>query len=94
MAASRYRTHVLSEISWADCSFSVRLVKRKEKTTSGNADNGHDDISAEVSPFTLSAAFSSFEPNNVHYKVEPAKRWYEMTSYNSFDCMKPPVPLR
>ncbi|KAH8743672.1 hypothetical protein F5883DRAFT_592157 [Diaporthe sp. PMI_573] len=97
MAALSNQTHALSETNMADCQFSVLHIdtnkswnkKKRRKRSSDNAENGSDDIPVQVSPFTLSAAFSSFNSMDIHYKVEPKKTWCNMRRYNSFvlnDC--------
>jgi hypothetical protein len=92
MAAPRKRTRDIDEASRAECPFSVRLIdpkdrdqkKKKRRRNDDDADDSHSKIPVQMSPFAPSGKFKSFETMDIHYMVEPSKRWSEMTRYNSF----------
>jgi len=93
MAAARKRPRPETDESRAECPFSVRLVdpkekeqkgKKRRKKTEGEEDDGTKKILQQLSPFSPSGKFKTFETMDVHYMVEPAKRWSDMTRYNSF----------
>lgn len=71
--------------------------KKRRRTTSASgsvdatdADEDNtspaDKIHFQQSPFHPSGKFRTYSNLDVHYKVEPAKEWLEMTRYNSFVC--------
>lgn len=92
MAAPRKRTRDIDEASRAECPFSIRLVdpkdkdlkKKKRRRTEDDGDDGPSKTPVQMSPFAPSGKFRTHETMDVHYVVEPLKRWSEMTRYNSF----------
>lgn len=100
MAAPRKRTREVDEASRAECPFSVRLIdpkdrdqkKKRRRRNEEDGDDSHSKIPVQMSPFAPSGKFKSFETMDIHYVVEPSKRWSEMTRYNSFVRMLLPFP--
>ena len=93
MAAARKRPRTEADESRAECPFSIRPVdprekERKKKKARRDADDGDDGgdkkVLIQMSPFSPSGKFKTYETMDVHYAVEPAKKWSEMTRYNSF----------
>lgn len=96
MASARKRPRTeLAEESRAECPFAARIVDPKEKEQKAkkrrkqiDAGGSEEDVTKKVleqlSPFAPSGKFKSHETMDYHYAVEPAKRWSEMTRYNSF----------
>lgn len=92
MAAPRKRTRDIDEASRAECPFSIRLVdpkdkdqkKKKRRRTEDDGEDGPSKTPVQMSPFAPSGKFRTHETMDVHYVVEPLKRWSEMTRYNSF----------
>lgn len=95
MSSSRKRPRPeIAEDSRAECPFSIRLVdpkekeqkKKKRRRTEDGEDEGTKKIFPQLSPFTPTGKFRSYETMDVHYQVDPANKWSEMTRYNSFVC--------
>lgn len=93
MAAPRKRPRDIDEASRAECPFTIRIVDSKEKeqkkkkrrrTEGDEADEADKKTPVQMSPFAPSGKFKTFETMDVHYTVEPAKKWSDMTRYNSF----------
>ncbi|KAK7745348.1 hypothetical protein SLS53_002844 [Cytospora paraplurivora] len=92
MAAPRKRTREIDEASRAECPFSIRLVDPKDnkkkaikrRRTEDEGEDGPSKNPVQMSPFAPSGKFRTHETMDVHYMVEPLKRWSEMTRYNSF----------
>lgn len=92
MAAARKRPRTETEESRAECPFSIRLVdprekerkKKKPRRDIEDGDEGDKKVLIQMSPFSPSGKFKTYETMDIHYAVEPAKRWSEMTRYNSF----------
>lgn len=93
MAAPRKRTREVDEASRAECPFTIRLIdpkdrdqkkKRRRRNDDDSDDSRDNKIPVQMSPFAPSGKFKSFETMDIHYVVEPSKRWSEMTRYNSF----------
>lgn len=95
MAAARKRPRDnIDDTSRAECPFWIRHVdprerelkkKRRRKDDDGEGDNPK--IPVQMSPFAPTGKFKTHETMDIHYAVEPSKRWSEMTRYNSFVCM-------
>lgn len=76
----------------AECPFSVRVVdpkekeqkKKKRRRTDADEEEISPKMSLQMSPFTPSGKFKTHETMDLYYQVEPAKKWAEMTRYNSF----------
>ena len=95
MASARKRPRVEPEDNRAECPFSIKIVdpkdkeqkkKKRRRTDGGEEDDGAQRINMQLSPFTPSGKFKTFETLDIHYQVDPAKRWTDMTRYNSFVC--------
>ena len=71
--------------------------KKRRRTAGGKAESGDDEeetdpaqkINFQASPFQPTGKFKTFTNMDVHYRVEPAKDWVDMTRYNSFVCEFP-----
>ncbi|KAK3947620.1 hypothetical protein QBC32DRAFT_80592 [Pseudoneurospora amorphoporcata] len=64
---------------------------KRRRTAGGKAESVDDEdtdpadkINFQQSPFHPSGKFKTYPNMDVHYKVEPAKDWTDMTRYNSF----------
>lgn len=94
MAAARKRPRDVEETNRAECPFSVRLIdpkerdqkKKKRKRDAEEPDDASSKIPVQISPFAPTGKFKTHETMDIHYQVEPTKRWQEMTRYNSFVC--------
>lgn len=94
MAAARKRPRDIDEASRAECPFSIRLIdpkereqkKKKRRRDAEESEDGAPKIPSQISPFAPTGKFKTHETMDVHYQVEPTKRWQEMTRYNSFVC--------
>ncbi|KAK0631882.1 hypothetical protein B0T14DRAFT_14315 [Immersiella caudata] len=93
MASARKRPRVETEDNRAECPFSIKIVdpkdKEQKKKKRRRTDNGEDDdantkVNLQMSPFAPSGKFKTHETMDLHYQVEPAKKWTDMTRYNSF----------
>lgn len=107
MAASRKRPREENEDrvedNRAECRFSVKIINPRDKendTKRRRTDGGQDEdasqrVSIQLSPFSPSGKFRTNSSMDLHYQVEPAQEWADMTRYNSFvrKCSPPPVPL-
>lgn len=95
MAAARKRPRDLDETSKAECPFNVRIVdpkereqkKKKRRRDAEEPEDGVPKIPVQLSPFAPTGKFKTHDNMDLHYQVEPTKRWQEMTRYNSFVCM-------
>ncbi|KAK3341102.1 hypothetical protein B0T25DRAFT_330612 [Lasiosphaeria hispida] len=92
-ARKRPRVEATSEDNRAECPFSIKLVdpkdKEQKKKKRRRTDGGEDDeadrrVNLQMSPFAPSGKFKSHETMDIHYQVDPAKKWTDMTRYNSF----------
>jgi len=77
----------------AELPFSIKIVdpkdkeqkkKRRRRTDSGEDDDSAERISLQMSPFTPLGKFKTHETMDIHYQVDPPKKWTDMTRYNSF----------
>jgi hypothetical protein len=104
MASARKRPRVETEDNRAECPFSIKIVdpkdKEQKKKKRRRTDNGEDDdantkVNLQMSPFAPSGKFKTHETMDLHYQVEPAKKWTDMTRYNSFvrKCKPPSLPM-
>lgn len=81
-----------TEDSRAECPFTIRVVdpkekeqkKKKRRRTDGEDDDGAQKMSLQLSPFTPTGRFKTYETMDLYYQVDPPKRWTDMTRYNSF----------
>ncbi|KAK3996422.1 hypothetical protein QBC44DRAFT_231900 [Cladorrhinum sp. PSN332] len=93
-SSNRKRQRVENEDNRAECPFSIQVVdpddRDKKKKKRRRTENGEpeDDLSMKVnlqmSPFAPCGKFKTHETMDIYYKVDPAKKWTEMTRYNSF----------
>ena len=95
MASARKRPRAEAEDNRAECPFTIKIVDNKEKEQKKKkrrrTDGGEDDdvgqkVSLQMSPFSPCGKFRSHETMDLYYQVEPAKKWTDMTRYNSFVC--------
>lgn len=93
MASARKRPRAEPEDNRAECPFTIRIVDPKEKeqkkkkrrrTENGDEEDASQKINLQMSPFAPSGKFKTFETMDLHYQVDPAKKWTDMTRYNSF----------
>lgn len=94
MASARKRPRVENEENRAECPFSVRIVdpkdkeqkknKKRRRTEGGEDDDVEKKSNLQLSPFSPSGKFKTYGTMDVHYQVDPAKKWTDMTRYNSF----------
>ena len=82
----------------AECPFSASVVdpKEKEKKNKKRRRTGGDEEESKIqnSPFSPAGTLKTHQTLDVHYKVEPARRWLDMTRYNSFVRKSHTTPLR
>ncbi|KAK3941494.1 hypothetical protein QBC46DRAFT_99875 [Diplogelasinospora grovesii] len=92
-SSARKRPRPESEDNRAECPFSIKIVDPKEKkhkdkkrrrTEGGGGDDDDTKFHVQLSPFAPSGKFKSHETMDLHYQVDPSKKWTEMTRYNSF----------
>lgn len=99
-STSSKRPHQETEDNRAECPFTIRLVdprekelkmKSKKRRKRGHSSTGnHEDddsgkkILQQCAPFAPKGSFETHQTMDVHYVVEPARQWAEMTRYNSF----------
>jgi len=88
---ARKRPRNESEDLRAECPFTVRIVdpnqkdagkKKKRRRTEGSEEG--EKVLLQMSPFAPTGKFKTHETMDLHYQIEPAKQWSEMTRYNSF----------
>lgn len=88
----RPRPEATSEDNRAECPFSIRVVdpkekeqkKKKRRRTDAEEEEAAPRMSLQMSPFAPSGKFKTYETMDIYYQVDPAKRWTDMTRYNSF----------
>ncbi|KAK4227485.1 hypothetical protein QBC38DRAFT_364020 [Podospora fimiseda] len=94
-ASNRKRQRVEAEDIRAECPFTATVVDpderdSKKKKKRRRTENGalppqlHYKVNLQMSPFAPCGKFKTHETMDVYYKVEPLKKWTEMTRYNSF----------
>lgn len=59
-----------------------RAKKRKSEVGTEERRKPH----IQISPFEPAGKFRTHETMDMHYLVEPRKKWLDMTRYNSFVC--------
>ncbi|KAK4105381.1 hypothetical protein N658DRAFT_416262 [Parathielavia hyrcaniae] len=93
MASARKRPRTEPEDNRAECPFTIKIVdpkdkeqkkKKRRRTETGDEDDGAQKINLQMSPFAPSGKFKTHETMDLYYQVDPAKRWTDMTRYNSF----------
>ncbi|KAK0733934.1 hypothetical protein B0T26DRAFT_631645 [Lasiosphaeria miniovina] len=95
MASARKRPRAETEDNRAECPFVIKLVDPKDKEQkkkakrrrfegAGDDDDTSQRINLQMSPFSPSGKLKTYETMDLHYQVEPAKKWTDMTRYNSF----------
>ncbi|KAJ6779554.1 hypothetical protein PWT90_05178 [Aphanocladium album] len=93
----RKRSRSTAEDKRADCPFEVAIIptptvrdekdaKAVKRRKSEGGGGGVEDRKPffQISPFEAAGKFRARESMDIHYRVEPRKRWMEMTKYNSF----------
>ncbi|KAJ3499491.1 hypothetical protein NLG97_g273 [Lecanicillium saksenae] len=91
----RKRSRTAAEDRRADCPFEVTMTPtpamREDKDAKAakrhrSEGGGGEDRKPffQIAPFGPAGKFRSRESMDIHYQVEPRKRWLEMTKYNSF----------
>lgn len=99
MAAARKRPRdgrdAVDEANRAECPFTIRLVDPKERELKkkrrrkDEEEDPNPKIPVQMSPFAPTGKFKTHETMDIHFMVDPFKRWSEMTRYNSFVRMWP-----
>ncbi|KAK5658748.1 hypothetical protein OQA88_1557 [Cercophora sp. LCS_1] len=93
MSGSRKRPRTEDSDSRAECPFSIKIVdpkdkeqkKKKRRRTDGlEDDDASQRVNLQMSPFAPSGKFKTHETMDLHYQVDPPKKWTDMTRYNSF----------
>lgn len=92
--SARKRSRSAVEESRAECPFSVSYPTqpRTELDRSKNASKKRkreepdeaNKSQLQISPFDPTGKFKTNEKMDLHFVVEPRKRWFDMTRYNSF----------
>lgn len=89
--SSRKRSRSVVEENRAECPFTVtypsaRAEQEKPKTKKRKRDGSDEEKKPQfqISPFSPTGGFKTHETMDLHYTVEPRKRWQDMTRYNSF----------
>jgi hypothetical protein len=62
----------------------VPRATKKRKSEAGTEERKKPHI--QISPFEPAGKFRTHETMDMHYLVEPRKKWLDMTRYNSFVC--------
>ncbi|KAJ4296106.1 hypothetical protein N0V88_004808 [Collariella sp. IMI 366227] len=92
-SAARKRPRAEPEDNKAECPFSIKVVdpkdkeqkkKKRRRTDTGEDDETNQRISLQLSPFAPCGKFRTNESMDLYYQVEPARKWTDMTRYNSF----------
>lgn len=60
----------------------TKTVKRRKSAANGEEDTKKPFF--QLSPFEPAGKFRTRESMDIHYHLEPRKKWTEMTRYNSF----------
>lgn len=102
MASARKRPRPENEDNRAECPFSIKIVdpkdkdqKKKKRRRTDGGDAAEDDntqrVNLQMSPFAPCGKFKTYETMDLHYSVDPQKKWTDMTRYNSFvrKCLIP-----
>lgn len=98
MASSpKKRSRNEADESRAECPFKIKLVdprekepksKKRRKQVEPPPPAAEDDETkknlTQLSPFAPTGKFRTHDTMDVHYQIEPARQWSEMTRYNSF----------
>ncbi|KAL8299169.1 hypothetical protein RB601_003635 [Gaeumannomyces tritici] len=88
-SSSKKRSRSEADKSRAECPFSIKLVDPKEEQKSKRRRKPAEDDETkktltQPSPFAPTGKFKTYDTMDGHYQVEPAKKWADMTPYNSF----------
>lgn len=93
MASARKRPRAEPEESRAECPFTIKVVdpkdkeqkkKKRRRTETGDEEDTAQRVNLQLSPFAPCGKFKTHESMDLYYQVDPAKRWTDMTRYNSF----------
>ena len=92
MATARKKPRAEPEDNRAEHQFTIKIVdpkdkkqKKKRRLTENDEEDGTTQrINLQMSPFAPCGKFKTHETMNLYYQVDPAKKWTDMTKYNSF----------
>ncbi|KAI6522273.1 hypothetical protein MCOR05_010346, partial [Pyricularia oryzae] len=92
MAPSQKRQRNDADNVYADCQFTVEVLeserhraqKRRKVIAANENGNLRKPRLRQLSPFTPTGRFATYDTMDVSYTVEPAREWKRMTRYNSF----------
>ncbi|KAK4116476.1 hypothetical protein N656DRAFT_794782 [Canariomyces notabilis] len=93
MASARKRPRTEAEDNRAECPFTIKIVdprekdqkkKKRRRTENGEEEDPGQKVNLQMSPFAPCGKFKTHETMDLHYQVDPAKKWTDMTRYNSF----------
>jgi hypothetical protein len=91
--SNRKRSWSVQEKTHAGCPFTITFApgpsdadkgRRNNKKRKHNDQDDDKKFQIENSPFSPTGNFKAHDSLDVYYTVEPAKRWKDMTRYNSF----------
>ncbi|EWY79883.1 hypothetical protein FOYG_16948 [Fusarium oxysporum NRRL 32931] len=91
--SNRKRSRSVQEKKHAGCPFTITYApgpsradegRRNNKKRKHNDQDGDKEFQIQISPFSPTGSFKAHDSLDVSYTVEPAKRWQDMTRYNSF----------
>jgi hypothetical protein len=96
MASARKRPRQeTADDARAECPFHIPDInlksteqknKKRRRKTSGDDEEVSTKTLQQLSPFSPSGKFTTYETLDRPYTVEPSKKWSDMTRYNSFVC--------
>ena len=92
MVSARKRPKAEPEDDQAEPPFTIKVVDpkdQKQKKKRRRNENGEEDdttrkINLQIFPFAPCGKFKTHETMDLSYQVESAKKWTDMTRYNSF----------
>jgi hypothetical protein len=91
--SNRKRSQSVQEENHAGCPFTIFYAqgplradegRRKDKKRKRDGQDDDKKVQTQISPFSPTGSFKTHDSLDVYYTVEPAKRWQDMTRYNSF----------
>ncbi|KAI5466651.1 hypothetical protein BGZ63DRAFT_344797 [Mariannaea sp. PMI_226] len=91
--SSRKRSRSVVEENRAECPFTVtypgppsRAERERHKNKKRKREGQEEEkrVPIQISPFEPTGKFKSHDTMDLHYTIEPTKRWLDMTRYNSF----------
>ena len=93
MVSARKRPKTEPEDNQAEPPFTIKVVdpkdqkqkkKKRRRNENGEKDDTAQRINLQISPFAPCGKFKTYETMDLSYQVESAKKWTDMTKYNSF----------